>query len=385
MRRQSKAQPCKRRLPNNEPCGHTTHNANGDCGRHVSAASRSREGIARNIARRSAQSAALSECDDAGIKTFHLAGTLARGNKTPTEHQQVLQAALERAMNGDAWLRTMRVTAALKRHPTLSGPVNRVLVASHVAHVRGEGLVLPRKKWEELGRTIKDGCEGQMIYVPRKWTQTVAASGSDAPEETEERSGVAFLFGGRNGEARYYDISETDGPELADEEWARLASTLEGPSHEAEQEFLEDMHAAADRAGCRVVEMPAASMPASKMGHLSLEADEIVLRDDLSPAAKAAVMAHELAHRFDPSLARCQSAAERGRYYMGAREECEFVAESVAYAVCHHYGIDTSDTSAQYLFSWRPAKARRAKKLYERAQKSLDAVLGSSPTELAAA
>lgn len=381
MRRQAKARPCKRRLPNKERCGQTTLNANGDCGRHGPSASLAREGITRDIARRSAHSAALMERDDTGSETFRLAGTLARGNKSPTEHQQVLQAALERAMNGEAWLRTMRVLAALKRHPTLAGPVNRVLVASHVAHVRGEGLVLPRKKWEELGRTVKDGCEGQMIYVPRKWSQTVTASDPDAPEETEERSGVAFLLGGRNGEARYYDISETDGPELADEEWARMASALEGPSDEVEQRFLDDMHAAADRAGCRVVEMPAASMPVAKMGHISLEGDEIVLRDDLSPAAKAAVMAHELAHRFDPALARCESASERGQYYMGAREECEFVAESVAYAVCHHYGIDTSETSAQYLFSWRPAKARRAKKLYDRAQKSMDSVLGASPAE----
>ena len=62
-------------------------------------------------------------------------------------------------------------------------------------------------------------------------------------------------------------------------------------------------------------------------GYLRRSESLIVIDPDQSPAMQAKVLAHELGHYFDPTL------AEAPELYPAHRGDCEAVAESVAYVV----------------------------------------------------
>jgi hypothetical protein len=66
-------------------------------------------------------------------------------------------------------------------------------------------------------------------------------------------------------------------------------------------------------------------------------ARRIIVRE-LEPAQMTKTLAHELAHHF----------AEADR----SSPEEETVAESVAYVVCAHYGLDTGARSFPYVATW---------------------------------
>ena len=275
--------------------------------------------------------------------------------------------------------------ARLAQSPSLTGRANKFFAALHCAKIGGSGVVASASAWEKAGRPVMEDADGFPIWVARQ----VSAKRDDEPEAEsadtpEEAAGAGtrtvFSFGGRQGTAKYYDISETEGEETSTDRWGRLAANVAGDSAENDEAYRDAMQQAAESFGLRVTHIDESKMKGS--GHLaglSWATKEIYVRAGLSPAAEAASVAHELGHYLDPFLAKFQNDAPAlMEAYSANRDSCEFVAESVSYAVSSAWGVDTSQVSAEYLHNWRPERARQAKNLVERGEAAMDKLLAAA-------
>lgn len=171
--------------------------------------------------------------------------------------------------------------------------------------------------WKKLGRQVNGGEKGIKIICPRPYKKTM----QDREGNEQEVEGMAFAVG------TVFDISQTTGKELP-----TLATTLT-----ADVGGYEALKA-------RLLTVP--SVPVS-FGEISGTAkgyctpDEIKVNEGMSEAQTIKTLAHEIAHNL--------------MHFDGAKrskEQEETEAESVAYVVCDHLGIDTSDYSFAYLATW---------------------------------
>jgi antirestriction protein ArdC len=177
--------------------------------------------------------------------------------------------------------------------------------------------------WRRLGRHVKKGEHGIAILAPmvrRKDREPAAPERS----ENESRSIVGFKV------AYVFDVTQTDGqalPEFAHPigepgEWLQhLEDSIRGAGIGLEEDFL-----------------PRGADGGSRPG-------QIIIRPDLPPNERFAILAHEFAH-------------ELMHQRTGRRKETlpkvrETEAEAVAYAVCLACGIDSTIRSADYIQLYR--------------------------------
>ena len=73
------------------------------------------------------------------------------------------------------------------------------------------------------------------------------------------------------------------------------------------------------------------------------------VRTDIEPAMAARVLAHELAH------IECRHCKDGG---YSSRGRCEVEAESVAWLISAHFGLDTGSYSLPYVAGWAHAADR---------------------------
>lgn len=85
-------------------------------------------------------------------------------------------------------------------------------------------------------------------------------------------------------------------------------------------------------------------------GFYNLIEDRIVIKSGMSEVQTAKTAIHEMAHKILHSNDRERPKDEK------SRRQKEVEAESVAYTVCQHYGIDTSDYSFAYVAGWSSDK-----------------------------
>lgn len=79
----------------------------------------------------------------------------------------------------------------------------------------------------------------------------------------------------------------------------------------------------------------------------------IIISDSLSEIQTVKTLIHEIAHsRLHSSKSTEKSEKKK------TRDQRELEAESVAYIVCSHFGIDTSDYSFPYILSWSAERFR---------------------------
>lgn len=91
-------------------------------------------------------------------------------------------------------------------------------------------------------------------------------------------------------------------------------------------------------------------MPGKAKGYFSAEQQRIVLRAGMPQLQTIKTLVHEIAHA-------------KLHDYRGVpvekrkdRSQKEVEAESVAYVVCQHFGLDTSDYSFGYVAGWSSGK-----------------------------
>jgi antirestriction protein ArdC len=208
------------------------------------------------------------------------------------------------------------------------------------------------KAWQKLGRQVRKGERGIRILAPCR----VKAGETDGTGGERE---VYRVVGFRS--VAVFDVAQTDGEPLATLDYR----PLDGDVPTEMVDLLEKVTA---NAGLRVEYR--SPVIAGAHGYLRRSESLIVVDPDQSPAMRAKVLAHELGHYYDPTL------AYSPELYAAHRGDCEAVAESVAYVICAHFGVDAGPSAVGYVAGWIDGNADRVRDLAERIDHAAAAILG---------
>ncbi len=188
--------------------------------------------------------------------------------------------------------------------------------------------------WLSLGRHVRKGEKGIRIFAPMPYRRTVSTVDEETGiAEEEEFNGLRFRA------VSVFDISQTDGDDLPEPPVILLSgddtSLWQSLSMIAHSERL-----AIDR-------RPGRGGAHEANGWYDRTGREIWIDPGLEPVMAGKTLCHEIAHHY----------AE----HIDTRQEHETIAESVAYIVLGHFGIDAGDYSFGYLACWSDVATFRAK------------------------
>ena len=200
--------------------------------------------------------------------------------------------------------------------------------------------------WKEVNRHVRKGEKGIRILAPapykmQKEQEKVDASGKtvldkdgEPVKETVEVTINAFK------PVSTFDISQTEGEPIPTPGVDELTGSVEG---------YETLLAAIKE----VVPVPISfeQIDSGAKGFYHLEENRIVVQEGMSEAQTVKTLLHEASHQALHSKEAMDSAGEKK-----SKNQKETEAESVAYVVCQHYGIDTSDYSFPYVATWSADK-----------------------------
>ena len=134
-----------------------------------------------------------------------------------------------------------------------------------------------------------------------------------------------------------FDVSQTDGKELPSIAVDSLSGQVE--------HYDDFMKALADTAD---VPVSFEKLHPELHGYYSRSDNSIVLAEGMSELQTLKTFIHEIAHAMLHS--------KEGEEHITDRNTKEVQAESIAYTVCQHYGLDTSDYSFGYVAGWSQTK-----------------------------
>ena len=167
--------------------------------------------------------------------------------------------------------------------------------------------------------------------------------------EKEERSYVRFI------PVKVFDVSQTEGKALP-----TLTEELQG-----EAQNYEALMAAIKEAAQVPIRFD--TWADSKKGYYNLTNQEIVIKSGMSERQTVKTAIHETAH----------SILHTDKEHLKDSATMEVEAESVAFVVCQHFGLDTSDYSFGYLASWSSGKELpELKASLQTIQKTSDGLIG---------
>lgn len=150
-----------------------------------------------------------------------------------------------------------------------------------------------------------------------------------------------------------FDVSQTDGKPIPELEVNELLSTVEGY-----EDFVQAL--------MNISPVPIAfeDIPGDSKGYFNTAEKRIAVQENMSESQTLKTMVHEVAHSMlhDKEVNQSMEIPEKDR------NTKEVEAESVAFTVCQHFGIDTSDYSFGYIAGW--SSGRNIKEL----KSSLDTI-----------
>ena len=140
-----------------------------------------------------------------------------------------------------------------------------------------------------------------------------------------------------------FDVSQTDGKPIPELEAQELLSTVEGY-----EDFVQALMNVAP------VPIGFEDIPGDSKGYFHTEEKRIAVQENMSESQTLKTMVHEVAHFMlhNKEINRDDLIEEPAK----DRNTKEVEAESVAYTVCQHFGIDTSDYSFGYIAGWSSGK-----------------------------
>ncbi len=176
------------------------------------------------------------------------------------------------------------------------------------------------KTWQTMGRYVRKGERGIMIFAPRPWKHT----DTDDNGKDTERQGVSFR------PVYVFDVSQTDGDPLPE---------VEVPDVEtAADTLLASLERVAAKRGIAInyTTLDAGYFGVSKGGTIDLATGH-------ATGQSAKTLAHELAH---------EAMHKKDRPDGLTRTVAELEAESVAYVVCSHFGLAVEVRASRYIAQW---------------------------------
>ncbi len=138
-----------------------------------------------------------------------------------------------------------------------------------------------------------------------------------------------------------FDVSQTDGKPIPELETAELLQTVEGY-----EDFVKALMEVAP------VPISFEDIPGESKGYFHTEDKRIAVQENMSESQTLKTMVHEVAH----SLLHNKELNKDIDAPVKDRNTKEVEAESIAYTVCQHFGIDTSDYSFGYIAGWSSGK-----------------------------
>jgi hypothetical protein len=196
-------------------------------------------------------------------------------------------------------------------------------------------------KWNRVGRYVKKGEKGVMIFAPMFGKQRRQEPPDGEQDRVEENTTAAGMDGNRlvGFKAVYvYDIEQTDGAELT-------CDVLKGSTDFAVSAGLDVPSLFEWICSISPVPVKTRAMTGSCRGYYDAIADEIVLAESLTDLEKPKTLVHEIAHK----LALSENEHDLS---LDDRPRAEVIAEGAAFVVCSYIGIDTGACSFSYVASW---------------------------------
>ena len=217
-------------------------------------------------------------------------------------------------------------------------------------------LVAGYNKWKnQFERHVKRGEHGITIIAPTPFKKKIEEQKLDPDTKApildaegkavmEEREVEIPMFR----PVKVFDVSQTDGKPLPE-----LASTLSGSVQNYEA-FMEALRRSAP------VPLSVEPMAANMDGYFSPDQQRIAIRAGMSEVQTVSAAVHEIAHSKLHNYAQVQEEAARAGDKEPPKKKDrnteEVEAESISYAVCQYYGIQTGENSFGYIANWSQGK-----------------------------
>ena len=217
-------------------------------------------------------------------------------------------------------------------------------------------LVAGYNKWKnQFERHVKRGEHGITIIAPTPFKKKIEEQKLDPDTKApmldqdgkvimEEREVEIPMFR----PVKVFDVSQTDGKPLPE-----LASTLSGSVQNYEA-FMEALRRSAP------VPLSVEPMAANMDGYFSPDQQRIAIRTGMSEVQSVSAAVHEIAHSKLHNYAQVQEEAARAGDKEPPKKKDrnteEVEAESISYAVCQYFGIQTGENSFGYIANWSQGK-----------------------------
>ena len=269
--------------------------------------------------------------------------SVARAPKTAEERQAELKATLVRLQDGveslrssDGWRAWLEFAS---RMPVYSLSNQLLIVAQRPA----ASAVAGYSAWKALGRQVRRGETGIRILAPS--TRRVHREGDDTtgPDETTtvvdvREASRRIVTGFRV--VSVFDAAQTDGEPLPE---PQRPSLLDG---HAPQGLWDALAQQVSQAGFALSRAADSCVIGGANGVTDYAARTVKVRADVTDAQAVKTLAHELGHVMlhDP--------AADAAWAMPCRGVKEVEAESVAFLVTAHAGLDSSDYTFAYVAGW---------------------------------
>lgn len=205
-------------------------------------------------------------------------------------------------------------------------------------------LVAGFKAWQKnFDRHVKKGEKGIRILAPAPYkikeerdkidpvTQELLLDKDGNPQKEEVEITIPAFRA-----VSVFDLSQTDGKPIPELTAKELLSDVEG---------YQDMIRAVEAISPVPIELE--EIAGDSKGYYDREAKRIAVQENMSESQTLKTMIHEVAHSKLHS-----KEVEQDEQMRKDRNTKEVEAESVAYTVCQHFGIDTSDYSFGYIAGW---------------------------------
>ncbi len=200
--------------------------------------------------------------------------------------------------------------------------------------------------WKDMNRFVKKGEKGIRILAPAPYK---------LQKEQEKTDAAGNVILDNNGEpvkenveitvnafkpVSTFDVSQTEGDPVPTVGISELSGCVEG---------YEDLLTAIKE----VVPVPITfeQIDSGAKGYFHTGENRIVIQEGMSEAQTVKTLLHEASHQ-----ALHSKEAEEKNAEAKSKNRKETEAESVAFVVCQHYGIDTSDYSFAYVATWSENK-----------------------------
>lgn len=266
------------------------------------------------------------------------------------EITESIEQGIKELFESEKYMQYLRVMSRFHRYS-----VNNItlihLQKPHATHVAGFN------KWrDQFGRHVKRGEKGIKIIAPTPYKKKIEEIKRDPDTKAPvlDKNGNAVMEEKEISIPRFkvvsvFDVSQTEGKPLP-----QLASDLTGNVQDYEI-FMEALRRASP------VPLEIRPIQDAMDGYFDPANQSITLRDDMSEVQTVCAAIHEITHSKLHNYEKERLAAAAGE---GAKEPPkpkdrhteEVEAESVSYAVCQYYGIETGENSFGYIANWSSGK-----------------------------